>query len=122
MCIRDRVYHLKGGILKYLEETPPEASLWQGECFVFDERVTVDQALRPGGYDQCHACRRPISEDDKASPLYRKGVSCPRCYHESSAEQKARFAERQKQIELARQRGTRHLGVDQHADSDPSPD
>ena len=118
----DEVYHLKGGILKYLEETPPEASLWQGECFVFDERVTVDQSLRPGGYDQCHACRRPISEDDKASPLYRKGVSCPRCYHESSAEQKARFAERQKQIELARQRGTRHLGVDQHADSDPSPD
>lgn len=65
----------------------------------------MDQALRPGGYDQCHACRRPISEDDKASPLYQKGVSCPRCYHESSAEQKARFAERQKQIELARQRG-----------------
>ena len=89
---------------------------------MFDERVTVDQALRPGGYDQCHACRRPISEDDKASPLYRKGVSCPRCYHESSAEQKARFAERQKQIELARQRGTRHLGVDQHADGDPSQD
>ncbi len=118
----EEVYHLKGGILKYLEETPPEASLWQGECFVFDERVTVDQALRPGGYDQCHACRRPISEDDKASPLYQKGVSCPRCYHESSAEQKARFAERQKQIELARQRGTRHLGVDQHADGDPSPD
>jgi len=118
----EEVYHLKGGILKYLEETPPEASLWRGECFVFDERVTVDQSLRPGGYDQCHACRRPISEDDKASPLYQKGVSCPRCYHESSAEQKARFAERQKQIELARQRGTRHLGVDQHADSDPSPD
>jgi UPF0176 protein len=118
----EEVYHLKGGILKYLEETPPEASLWRGECFVFDERVTVDQQLKPGGYDQCHACRRPISEDDKASPLYQKGVSCPRCYHESSAEQKARFAERQKQIELARQRGTRHLGVDQHADSDPSLD
>ncbi|WP_101676122.1 oxygen-dependent tRNA uridine(34) hydroxylase TrhO [Alloalcanivorax mobilis] len=108
----DEVYHLKGGILKYLEQTPPETSLWRGECFVFDERVTVDHHLRPGGYDQCHACRRPISEQDKASPLYRQGVSCPRCHDESSAEQKARFAERQKQIDLARQRGEAHRGQD----------
>ena len=108
----DEVYHLKGGILKYLETTPREESLWRGECFVFDERVTVDHGLRPGGYDQCHACRRPISEQDKASPLYRKGVSCPRCHDESSDEQKARFAERQKQIELARRRGEAHLGHD----------
>lgn len=108
----EEVYHLKGGILKYLETTPQEQSLWRGECFVFDERVTVDHALRPGGYDQCHACRRPISEQDKASPLYEKGVACPHCYHESSDEQKARFAERQKQIELARRRGEAHLGHD----------
>lgn len=108
----EEVYHLKGGILKYLETTPPEQSLWHGECFVFDERVTVDHGLRPGGYDQCHACRRPISEQDKASPWYEKGVSCPRCYHQSSEEQKARFAERQKQIELARRRGEAHLGHD----------
>lgn len=108
----DEVYHLKGGILKYLETIPQEQSLWHGECFVFDERVTVDHSLRPGGYDQCHACRRPISEQDKASPLYQPGVSCPHCYSQSSDEQKARFAERQKQIELARQRGREHLGHD----------
>jgi len=108
----DEVYHLKGGILKYLETIPEEQSLWRGECFVFDERVTVDHALRPGGYDQCHACRRPISEQDKASPLYQPGVSCPHCHDQSSDEQKARFAERQKQIELARQHGREHLGQD----------
>lgn len=108
----DEVYHLKGGILKYLETIPREQSLWQGECFVFDERVTVDHSLQPGGYDQCHACRRPISEQDKASPLYQPGVSCPHCHDQSSDEQKARFAERQKQIELARRRGREHLGHD----------
>lgn len=108
----DEVYHLKGGILNYLEQTPQARSLWRGECFVFDERVTVDHRLRPGGYDQCHACRRPISEQDKASPRYRKGVSCPHCHDQSSPEQKARFAERQKQIDLARQRGEMHRGQD----------
>lgn len=108
----DEVYHLKGGILNYLEQTPQARSLWRGECFVFDERVTVDHRLRPGGYDQCHACRRPISEQDKASPLYRQGVSCPHCHDQSSPEQKARFAERQKQIDLARQRGEMHRGQD----------
>lgn len=106
----DEVYHLKGGILKYLEETPKENSLWEGECFVFDERVTVDHDLNPGEYDQCHACRRPISEEDKRSELFQLGVSCPHCYDESSPEQKARFAERQKQIELARARGQAHRG------------
>ncbi|MGB2248323.1 MAG: rhodanese-related sulfurtransferase [Alcanivorax sediminis] len=106
----DEVYHLKGGILKYLEETPRENSLWQGECFVFDERVTVDHDLNPGEYDQCHACRRPISEQDQESELFQLGVSCPHCYDESSPEQKARFAERQKQIELARSRGQAHRG------------
>ncbi|MED5431060.1 MAG: rhodanese-related sulfurtransferase [Pseudomonadota bacterium] len=106
----EEVYHLKGGILKYLEEMPREESLWEGECFVFDERVTVDHDLNPGEFDQCHACRRPISDEDKASAQFQLGVSCPKCYDESSAEQKARFAERQKQIELARARGRQHRG------------
>ncbi len=106
----EEVYHLKGGILKYLEDVPKDESLWQGECFVFDERVTVDHDLKPGKYQQCHACRRPISDQDKLSPMYEPGVSCPRCYHESTADQKARFAERQRQIELSRQRGEAHLG------------
>lgn len=110
----EEVYHLKGGILKYLEEVPKEKSLWQGECFVFDERVTVDHDLNPGHYDQCHACRRPISAADKASDKYVQGVSCPQCFDETSAEQKARFAERQKQIELASSRGQAHRGQNQH--------
>ena len=106
----EEVYHLKGGILKYLEEMPKEESLWEGECFVFDERVTVDHDLNPGEFDQCHACRRPISEEEKASEKFQVGVSCPKCFDESSPEQKARFAERQKQIELARARGRQHRG------------
>lgn len=106
----EEVYHLKGGILKYLEEMPREDSLWEGECFVFDERVTVDHDLNPGEFDQCHACRRPISDEEKASAKFQLGVSCPKCYDESSPEQKARFAERQKQIELARARGRQHRG------------
>jgi len=106
----EEVYHLKGGILKYLEEMPKEESLWEGECFVFDERVTVDHDLNPGEFDQCHACRRPISEEEKASEKFQLGVSCPKCFDESSPEQKARFAERQKQIELARARGRQHRG------------
>jgi UPF0176 protein len=107
----DEVYHLKGGILKYLEETPKDNSLWQGECFVFDERVTVDHDLQPGSFDQCHACRRPISEQDKLSAHYQKGVSCPKCADEYSPEQRQRFAERQRQIDLARSRGQQHLGM-----------
>lgn len=106
----DEVYHLEGGILKYLENMPKENSLWEGECFVFDERVTVDHDLNPGHYDQCHACRRPIDENDKQSELYVVGVSCPKCHHESSDAQKQRFAERQKQIELAKARGKAHRG------------
>jgi UPF0176 protein len=106
----EEVYHLKGGILKYLEEMPKEDSLWGGECFVFDERVTVDHDLNPGEFDQCHACRRPISDEDKGSEQFQLGVSCPKCYDESSPEQKQRFAERQKQIELARARGRQHRG------------
>lgn len=107
----EEVYHLKGGILKYLEEMPKQDSLWQGECFVFDERVTVDHDLQPGRYASCHACRRPITEQDRLSPLFQEGVSCPKCHDEYSNEQRRRFAERQKQIELARARGEAHRGV-----------
>ena len=104
------VYHLKGGILKYLETQPEEKSLWDGECFVFDQRVAVKHNLEQGQYDQCFACRHPITENDKLSPLYTKGVACPRCHADMSEDQKARFAERQKQIELAKQRGETHIG------------
>lgn len=107
----DNVFHLKGGILNYLETVPEEESQWEGECFVFDDRVTVDHDLLPGSYDQCHACRLPISEQDKLSPHYQKGVSCPNCYDKVSLEDKARFAERQRQIELAAARGEDHIGV-----------
>lgn len=108
----EEVYHLQGGILKYLEEVPAEQSLWRGECFVFDNRVAVNHNLEPGSYDQCHGCRHPITEEDKASALYMKGVSCPKCYHSLTQDQKARFAERQKQIELARQRNEAHIGAE----------
>ena len=108
----DEVYHLKGGILKYLEEVPAEDTLWQGECFVFDERVTVNLQLKKGQYDQCNACRLPITEADKASSHYQQGVSCPHCYDKVSAEQKARFSEREKQMALAKQRGVAHIGAD----------
>ena len=105
------VLHLKGGILKYLEEVPEAESLWDGECFVFDDRVSVGHGLVPGPYDLCHACRQPITEEDKTSPLYTKGVSCPYCHDERSDEQRARYAERQKQQELARARGVEHIGA-----------
>lgn len=108
----EEVYHLQGGILKYLEEIPPEDSLWEGECFVFDERVAVDHQLRPGHYTQCHACRAPLSETDLASSYYVTGESCPYCHADTNEEQRARFRERQKQIALARQRGEQHLGDD----------
>ncbi len=108
----DEVYHLKGGILKYLEEVDEKDSLWEGECFVFDDRVTVDHQLRPGHYDQCHACRRPITDEDKQSEYYQQGVSCPRCFHEKTDEDKARYAEREKQIQLSRSRGETHLGLE----------
>jgi UPF0176 protein len=106
------VFHLKGGILKYLETVPEQESLWQGECFVFDNRVSVGHGLRPGPYDLCHACRRPICDEDKTSPAYRTGVSCPYCYEKVSDEQKVRFAERQKQVEIAKARGERHIAAD----------
>lgn len=107
------VYHLKGGILKYLEQIPETESKWDGECFVFDERVAVTHGLEEGKYDQCHGCRHPITENDKLSEKYVKGVSCPLCYDKSSEGKKQRSAQRQLQIDLAKQRGTQHLGIDQ---------
>lgn len=106
------VYQLRGGILKYLEEVPEDDSHWHGECFVFDERVTVDHQLNRGHYDQCHACRMPITPQDKESVHYAPGVSCPHCFDKTSEEQRQRFAERQKQVQLARQRDERHIGSD----------
>lgn len=108
----DEVYHLEGGILKYLEEVPEEDSLWQGECFVFDQRVTVRHGLVQGSFDQCYACRRPISAEDMASEKYQKGIACPYCFDVMSDEQKARFAERQKQIALAKERNQHHIAAD----------
>ena len=106
----DDVYHLKGGILKYLETQDEKKSLWEGDCFVFDQRVAVGHGLEESDYDQCFACRRPIVEDDKLRPEYTKGVSCHQCYDEMSETQKSAFAERQKQILLAKQRGEVHIG------------
>lgn len=104
------VYHLRGGILKYLEEIPEDESLWEGECFVFDERVAVNHDLQKGIYDQCHACRRPITEEDKRRPEYLSGVSCHFCRARTSEEQRDRYREREKQIRLAEVRGETHIG------------
>ncbi|MDJ0909365.1 MAG: rhodanese-related sulfurtransferase [Woeseiaceae bacterium] len=106
----DEVYHLKGGILNYLESVPEADNRWQGECFVFDTRVAVDRDLAEGGYVQCHACRRPLSSEDLASPDYREGVSCPRCVNELEEDRAERLEERRKQVALAEQRGDVHIG------------
>jgi UPF0176 protein len=108
----DEVYHLKGGILKYLEDVPAANSQWQGECFVFDGRVAVDHDLQPGSYDMCHACRMPLSADDLAHPDFENGISCPHCKADLDPDRAARFAERQKQMRLAAERGEAHLGID----------
>ncbi|GAB2894037.1 oxygen-dependent tRNA uridine(34) hydroxylase TrhO [Paralcaligenes ginsengisoli] len=107
----DEVYHLEGGILKYLETVPPEESRWDGECFVFDERVSVLHGLATGHYELCRACRLPLGPADKASEFFIEGISCPHCHDRHSDEQKQRFAERQKQVELAKSRHQRHIGV-----------
>ncbi|MEP4052006.1 MAG: rhodanese-related sulfurtransferase [Litorimonas sp.] len=106
----DDVYHLKGGILKYLETQPKRESLWEGDCFVFDQRVAVSHGLEESEYDQCFACRRPITEEEKHLPEYEKGVSCHHCHNEMTDDQKAAFAERQRQIQLAKSRGEIHIG------------
>jgi UPF0176 protein len=105
------VFHLKGGILKYLETVPQQSSLWQGECFVFDQRVTIGHGLAQGSHELCHACRRPLSSQDLASPLYEKGVSCASCHDERSEEQRASYRERQRQTTLAAAQGRSHIGV-----------
>ena len=110
----DEVYHLKGGILKYFEEVPAQQSKWNGECFVFDNRVTVRHDLAPGSFDQCHACRHPISAEEKAAPQYEEGVSCPRCYDSLPEKTRRRAEERQRQVHLARVRNQPHpIGLSQ---------
>jgi UPF0176 protein len=106
----EKVYHLEGGILKYLEEVSAEESLWQGECFVFDQRVCLTQGLEAGTFEICHACRMPVAEEDKASPEYEEGVSCPACHSTRKSEQRERYAERHRQARLAEERGERHIG------------
>ena len=107
----DEVYHLKGGILRYLETVPEEQSLWRGECFVFDQRVTIGHGLAPGSYELCHACRRPVSAEDSRSPLFEEGVSCPACHAERNEEQRASYRERHRQEALAAARGKQHIGA-----------
>ncbi len=106
----DQVYHLQGGILKYLELIPPAQSLWQGECFVFDQRVSVGHGLTPGTHVLCHGCQRPVSQADSQSPLYEHGVSCPACHGERTPAQRASYRERHRQELLAAARGTTHVG------------
>lgn len=107
----DEVYHLQGGIINYLETMPADENLWEGECFVFDQRVAIDRDLAEGGYMQCHACRRPLSVEDMQSPDYREGVSCPRCVNEADEDRRARLEERRRQVALAAERGEAHIGA-----------
>ncbi|MBX3565498.1 MAG: rhodanese-related sulfurtransferase [Sphingomonas sp.] len=107
----EQVYHLKGGILAYLEQVPAEESRWQGDCFVFDERVTVKHGLTPGEYELCRACRMPVGAAEKASHLYQAGVSCPACHAARTEAQRARYAERHRQEQLAAARGEAHVGA-----------
>ena len=104
------VHHLKGGILNYFQSVKNEDSLWDGECFVFDDRVSVNQDLIVGTYDMCHGCRMPITEDDKKLKEYIKGVACPKCFNTTTEDQKARYMSRQKQFDLAKARNQKHIG------------
>lgn len=108
----DEVYHLEGGILQYLEDVPKEESLWEGDCFVFDNRVAVNHDLEKSIYDQCYACRLPITAEDKLSEEFEAGVSCPKCAGTHSDDQIARFREREKQVALADARNESHVGSD----------
>jgi UPF0176 protein len=107
----DEVYHLKGGILNYLEKVSPEQSKWRGECFVFDHRVSVIHGLADGKIELCFSCRWPLAEDDYQSPEFEAGVSCPRCASKLSPERREGLRERQRQMALARKRKTKHIGV-----------
>jgi UPF0176 protein len=113
MMVKDgfkNVKHLKGGILNYFEKINEEESLWEGECFVFDDRVAIKHDLSEGSYDMCHGCRMPITDKDKSSELYIRGVACPSCYNKTSEEQKSRYMSRQKQVDLAKKRNQKHIG------------
>jgi UPF0176 protein len=107
----DEVYHLEGGILKYLETVPQAESRWDGQCFVFDERVSVGHGLVPGTLELCRSCRRPLGEDDLASPHFVRGVSCAHCYDQKTEAQKQGFLERERQMALARERQQPHVGA-----------
>ena len=106
----EEVYHLEGGILKYLEEVKPENSLWQGECFVFDQRVAIKHGLEVGNYDQCYACRYPLSQDDIKSDQYTPGICCPHCFDQHTPEKFKSLTERQRQVILSKERGIDHIG------------
>ncbi len=108
----ENVYHLKGGILKYLEEIPEEESLWEGECYVFDQRVAVAHGLKQGTYTSCHACRAPLSEEDRKSSEYEEGVSCPHCFDSLPESTRIRAKARQEQVALAQQKGVKHMGTE----------
>ena len=110
------VFHLEGGILKYLETVPEAESLWRGDCFVFDERVAVGHGLKEGDYSLCRACRMPVSAEGRQSPRYVEGVSCDACHDSRTEEQRAAYAERQRQMEIARQKGIAHVGADAAAE------
>ena len=105
------IYHLQGGILNYLEKVDEENSLWNGECFVFDDRVALNHNLEVGSYDMCHGCRMPITDKDKLEEEYVTGVSCPNCFNTKTPNQKKRYADRQKQIDLAKLRNEKHIGA-----------
>lgn len=107
----ENIYHLQGGILNYLEKINEEDSLWKGECFVFDDRVSINHKLQVGSYDLCHGCRMPITESDKNSEHYERGISCPNCFNKKTLDQKKRYAERQKQVDLAKLRNEKHIGA-----------
>ena len=106
----ENVYQLEGGIIEYLKETKNKKKMWHGECFVFDERITINEKLEKGSYHQCFACRSAVTDEEKDSKYFKPGVSCPKCYKQTSPKQKARYQERQKQILIAKQKGIKHLG------------
>jgi UPF0176 protein len=107
----ENIYHLQGGILNYMEKVDEENSLWEGECFVFDDRVALNHKLEVGSFDMCHGCRMPITDTDKLSKDYERGVSCPNCFDNKTPDQKKRYADRQKQVDLAKQRNQKHIGA-----------
>ena len=107
----NNIFHLQGGILNYFDKIDAEHSMWEGECFVFDDRVALNHNLEVGSYDMCHGCRMPITEADKLESEYVRGVSCPNCFNKKTPDQKKRYADRQKQVDLARQRNQKHIGA-----------